>query len=210
MQTNTFQPPRVNVWFITAVGVLCACVFAFNYSRLGFQPDAYLWTIRTVVKVAFTFFALSYIASPLHQWRPTGFSELLVKHRATTGAAFAVAQLSAALCAAVIWTHWPQIIHAISNPVDRVLGVMVFVWIFVMLITSNQTAINLLGRRFWGFIHTYGMILIWLAYLLDYGRRTIEWSPLYGIFTGTLLVILVLRARLLFTRRAAVPASAGL
>ncbi|MBA3772261.1 MAG: hypothetical protein H0X13_07200 [Ramlibacter sp.] len=211
MQADTFQPPRVNWTFVAVMGVLCACVFGFNYSRYGFHADSYLWTIRTVVKLAFAFFALSYISSPLHDWRPTRFSTLLMKHRATTGAAFAVVQLSAAACALVIWNNWPQIIHAISTPVERVLGVMVFTWIFIMLITSNQFAIDKLGRRLWSGIHTYGMMVIWIAFLLDYLRRTVEWSLAYGVFTGTLLLILFLRARvLLVRRRAASPAPAGL
>jgi DMSO/TMAO reductase YedYZ heme-binding membrane subunit len=202
MQTDSLPSavPRVSAPFLVAVGLFCASAFAFNYSRHGFHEDSFLWTIRTVVKLAFAFFTLSYIASPLHDWRPSRASAFLMRHRATTGAAFAVAQLSAAACASVIWNHWPHIIHAISNPVDRVLGVMVFVWIFIMLVTSNQYSIQKLGRSVWSGIHTYGMIVIWLAYLLDYGRRTVEWSPVYGIFVGLLFLIMALRMRVLLRR----------
>ena len=207
MQSNpsSSAPPRVNVPFVVAVGVLCAAAFAFNYQRHGFHAESYLWTIRTVVKAAFCFFILSYVASPLHQWRPSNVSEFLMRHRATTGAAFAVAQLSAAACASVIWNHWPQIIHAISQPAERVAGVVVFVWIAIMLATSNGWAIRALGRRGWASVHAGGMAVIWIAYLLDYGRRMVEWSPVYGIFVAALLFVLVLRLRLLVVRRLAVP-----
>ncbi|SDH56362.1 hypothetical protein [Variovorax sp. OV700] len=206
MQSEVSAPPRVNGGFLVFVAVVCAAIFAVNYARYGFAQDTFLWTIRTVVKQAFLFFTLSYIASPLHQWFPTRVSAFLMRHRATTGAAFAVSQLTAGACATTIWLNWPEIIHAISQPVERVLGVMVFVWIFIMLITSHRAAIDLLGRRLWSGIHTYGMIVIWIAYLLDYGRRTIEWSPYYGIFTGALLVILLLRGGLLL-RRIVAPSS---
>ena len=207
MQSNpsTAAAPRVNVPFVVAVGALCAAAFAFNYQRYGFQADSYLWTIRTVVKVAFCFFFMSYVASPLHQWKPSGASAFLVRHRATTGAAFAVAQLSAACCALTIWSNWPQIIHAISQPAERVAGLVVFAWIFLMLATSNQWAVGKMGRRGWSSVHGAGMAVIWIAYLLDYGRRMVEWSPLYGIFVAALLFVLVLRLRLIVLRRMAVP-----
>lgn len=206
MQPEVSAPPRVNGGFLLFVAAVCTAIFAVNYARYGFAQDTFLWTIRTVVKQAFFFFALSYIASPMHRWRPTRASAFLMRHRATTGAAFAVSQLTAGACATAIWLHWPEIIHAISQPVERVLGVMVFVWIFIMLITSHRAAISFLGMRLWSAIHTYGMIVIWIAYLLDYGRRTIEWSPYYGIFTGTLVVIFLLRAGLL-VRRIVTPSS---
>jgi hypothetical protein len=210
MPTDSPIPaPSVNPRFVAAVACFCAAVLAFNYSRHGFHEDSFLWTIRTVVKLAFAFFILSYAASPLHHWKPSALSGFLMRHRATTGAAFAVAQLSAAVCASVIWTHWPHIIHAISTPVERVLGVMVFVWIFLMLVTSSGRAIDLLGRGLWSGIHTYGMIVIWIAYLLDYGRRTVEWSPMYGIFVALLFAVMALRLRLLLLRRLSATAATG-
>ncbi|RQS14593.1 hypothetical protein DIE07_04720 [Burkholderia sp. Bp9002] len=193
MSTDTNAQPSVNATFLVGVAAVCAAVFAFNFSRYGMVKDSFIWTIRVVVKLGFVFYTMSYIASPLHQLLPTGFSTFLMKHRATTGAAFAVSHLSAAGCAITLWVTWPQVIYAISNPVERVLGLTVFAWILVMLLTSNRASIGLLGQRFWHAIHTYGMMVIWVGYLLDYGRRTLHWSPYFGIFTGTLVLIFVLR-----------------
>jgi hypothetical protein len=193
-------PPRLNVGLLVLVAAVCAAIFAFNFSRYGFVKESFLWTIRAVVKIAFVFFSASYIASPLHAWFPSRISEFLMRHRATTGAAFAIAQLSAASCAITIWVSWPEVIHAISQPVERVAGLMVFAWILVMLLTSNAGAMQKLGKKSWRGIHTYGSILIWIAYLLDYGRRTIEWSPYYGVFVAMLLLIFVLRAGLIVRR----------
>ena len=202
MKASSSNPPLVNPFVVLGAVLLGATAFAINFARFGFAADAFLWTIRYVVKQAFVFFALSYIASPLHAYRPTSASAFLVRHRATTGAAFAVSQLTAGACVLVVWNHWPHFIHAVSNPVERVLGCMVFAWIITMLATSNQWAIKQLGMRLWSGIHSYGMIVIWITFMMDYLRRSIEWSPLYGVFVLTLLAILALRMRALFGRPA--------
>jgi DMSO/TMAO reductase YedYZ heme-binding membrane subunit len=191
--TDMNAAPKIYFPVLVAAFLACVAVVAGNLVYFGLSADAFVWSVRVIVKQGFVFFALSYIAAPLYRLRPGPFSAFLMRHRATTGAAFAVTHLSAGACVAYIWTHHFHLVEAISSPVERVLGLIVFTWIFVMLMTSNQYAIDALGRKAWGWIHQYGMRVIWITYFLDYADRTMRWSFLFSAFLLVLLTILALR-----------------
>lgn len=187
--------PKIYFPVIALALLSSLCVFTFNLFHFGLSADAFVWSIRVIVKQGFIFFALSYIAAPLYRWRPNAVSAFLMRHRATTGTAFAVTHLFVGILVGYIWFHYRYIIEAISAPFERILGLIVFAWIFLMLISSNRYSIDKLGRSVWGGLHKYGMIVIWIAYFLDYTDRTVRWSYFYGIFLLVLLSILALRIR---------------
>jgi DMSO/TMAO reductase YedYZ heme-binding membrane subunit len=191
--TDSNAAPKIYFPVVVAALLSCVTVVTYNLFHFGLSADAFVWSVRVIVKQGFIFYALSYIAAPWNRLRPGPFSAFLLRHRATTGTAFAVTHLSAGACVAYIWTHYFHLVEAISSPVERVLGLTIFAWIFAMLITSNQVAIRTLGRKAWGGLHRYGMRVIWIAYFLDYADRTVRWSFLYGAFLLVLLTILVLR-----------------
>jgi hypothetical protein len=195
---------------VIVVGVISGSVIGVNYVHFGFSDRAFVWSIRIVVKLAFTCFALSYVAAPLNQTWPSAVSRFLMKWRATTGASFAVAQLSAGVCVVFLWTTFFHIVAAVSGPIDRALGVVVLSWILTMLMTSNRYAMERIGMRWWRNVHAYGMMAIWIGYLLDYTTRTFQWSYVYGVFLLVLLCIFFLRARLLMMRLAYGNAATGL
>ncbi|MEE3507575.1 hypothetical protein QN399_15105 [Pseudomonas sp. 10C3] len=186
--------PNPIAWTVAGIAfVSCVAVILSALAIVGFTDKAFVYSIRVIVKFAFMFFAMSYIAAPLYRVSSSRVTAFLMRHRATTGATFAVCQLMAAVCVGFIWFNYFYIIEAISSPVERVLGLIVLGWIFLMLLTSNKTVRQALSVHAWGKLQKYGMMVIWIAYLLDYGRRTIEWSPVFGIFVAILLAIFVLR-----------------
>lgn len=187
------QPDPIAWTFVSIACASCLAVIVGALAIVGFTDKAFVYSIRVIVKFAFVFFAMSYIAAPLYRVSSSRFAAFLMRHRATTGATFAVCQLMAAVCVGFIWFNYFYIIEAISTPVERVLGLIVLGWIFLMLLTSSKSVRQALSVHVWGALQKYGMMVIWIAYLLDYGRRTVEWSPVFGIFVAILLAIFVLR-----------------
>ncbi|MDU9391292.1 hypothetical protein ACIP1T_16575 [Pseudomonas japonica] len=201
MNNRTNTNP-VSWTFVSLAALACLGVLLTLLALLGFTDKAFVYAIRVIVKIAFTFFALSYIAAPLYRFSSGRAAKFLMRHRATTGAAFAACHLTAGISIAFIWFNFRYVIEAISTPVDRVLGLIALSWIALMLVTSSARVQQAIGARAWGLIHKYGMMLIWIGYMLDYGRRALQWHPVFGFFVAVLLTILVLRLAALFGRGA--------
>ena len=77
------------------------------------------------------------------------------------------------------------------------LSILGYVFLIGMTITAFPTPAKAIGRKAWRILHTAGMHYFWLAFALEFGRRSLrEW----GYLVLTLLVIAALILRLLDRR----------
>src|SRR5476649_2510447 len=99
--------PNPIAWTVVGIAFFsCLVVILSALVIAGFTDKAFVYSITVIVKFAFMFFAMSYIAAPLYRVSSSRVAAFLMRHRAITRATFAVSQLIAAVCVGFIWFNY--------------------------------------------------------------------------------------------------------
>ncbi|MGV3510663.1 MAG: hypothetical protein ACO1OX_01540 [Novosphingobium sp.] len=157
------------------------------------------WTAR----VGFSVFLLTYLASSLHRLSPAPWSRALARDRRWWGLGFAASHSVhlVALVAAVMLDPEPRTFASL------VPGGLAYLFILAMALTSSNTAMRALGRN-WKRLHTVGIHVIWLIYMLAYAKRIpVPETRAIGLVMTT-LALAALLIRVLAYRRRVMPAFA--
>lgn len=181
----------------------------------GSDRDATELALRTTARVSFVWFMLAFIASPLHQLRPTSrTADWLLRHRRALGVIFG---LSMSIHVGFILRLY--VLHAPARPpmvteADFYIGIPGLVMVALLTITSLEALKQRLGATAWRRLHTTGIWVVWAIFFLclvdSVGRKeTLHPVLAYYLFIAVLLFGLALRVAAARRRGAAQSPSAA-
>ncbi|MEQ1687717.1 MAG: hypothetical protein ABL874_04005 [Sphingopyxis sp.] len=121
------------------------------------------WTARAGLPL----FLIAYLASSLLRLKKTDITRALMRRRRQWGLGFALAHsIHLVALAANVLVFAPRALTSL------IAGGLVYLLIYAMALTSNDTAMRMLGQ-WWKRLHTLGIHSIWAVYALSYtGKLT--------------------------------------
>ncbi len=154
------------MWLGLALG-LGAVAAGFALGN-GLQ-DQWQHAARYTARVGFPLLILAYIARPLHQLAPSGFSKAALARRRWIGLGFAISHT----------IHLGALITALQLSGEvRPLGTLIgggfaYVLLYAMAFTSTAAAQRAMGR-WWTRLHRFGIHYLWLIFALSYLGRLLD------------------------------------
>jgi len=172
----------------TLLFLLLAAVLVFNGD--GATEDSIRQMIRVTAASSLVLFSLAFSASPLHHFLGDGRWRPVMQARRRLGLSFALSH-SAHLIAIIALV---EVVFGgdYSQLGDIVGGSVIYVFIFAMAATSNNTSVRLLGAKNWKRLHKTGSYLIWVGLFSTYLRNAGETGALHYWFYFALGVALLL------------------
>ena len=134
----------------------------------AFSEEAIRWAVRRTADIAFILFYFSFGASSLHFFRKSTFSSWLLKNRRYLGISFGISFLSHATLILFLAQRFPEPLLADLSNSTIYIGIVAFSFTALMTLTSNNAAVNMLGRKAWSALHTVGGYYILTVFTLTY------------------------------------------
>ncbi|MCX7282557.1 MAG: hypothetical protein NTX28_00665 [Novosphingobium sp.] len=186
----------------TALGLLAGLLaLAAGLDHGGTALEQWHLAARWTARVGFPIFLATYLASSLYAVYPAPWSRALARDRRWWGLGFAASH-TVHLVALIIATR--------LDPEPRTLlslipGSVAYAFMVLMALTSNRAAMRALGRN-WKRLHSTGIHVIWLIFMLAYAKRipAPETRAIGTVMTA--LALSALMVRLLARRNRGVPA----
>ena len=170
---------RWPMWFGLFAG-LAAVATGFALGE-GLQ-DQWQHAARYTARVGFPLLILAYIARPLHQLSPSGFSKAALARRRWIGLGFAIAHtihLGALITALRLAGQAPE-------PVTIIGGGFAYVLLYAMAFTSTAAAQRRLGK-WWKRLHRFGIHYLWLIFAQSYLGRVFDPERMWvGVIFGSI------------------------
>lgn len=144
--------------------------------------------IRLTAGSSLLLFATAWSASSLNTLLPAGHWRPVLQARRRIGIAFAVSHsfhlLGIALLVEVAFDgDWSEM--------ELVGGGVIYGFIYLMALTSNDWSVKKLGRRVWKWLHRVGGYVIWSAFTVSYVGNAFEVGALQHWLLGLLCLALV-------------------
>ena len=144
---------------ITAILLAVFSIFHIQYAESYSAVLEHL--MKPTAHAAFLFFFLAFTTSSLHVLRPSEYSRWAMKNRRYLGLNFAL----------IHFVHLGFVLSnlALTEETREVstlnVGALAYLFLFLMTITSNNTAVRKLGARKWKMLHKVGSYYIWFIFL---------------------------------------------
>ncbi|MCK0069022.1 hypothetical protein [Kordiimonas laminariae] len=167
---------------ITALLLVVYTVFSIQTA--GNYIGALDLVMKPTAHLAFIFFFLAFTTSSLHIMRPSDYSRWAMKNRRYLGLNFAL-------------IHFVHLGFVLSNLAFTEetreastlgIGALAYLFLFLMTITSNNTAVRKLGARKWKMLHKISSYYIWFIFLATSSKEpeaftsfSTSWLPLMCI-----------------------------
>jgi hypothetical protein len=180
---------------------LLLLIFALVLALHGTNEDSVRLLIRITATTSLLLFSMAFSASSLNQLLTDSRWRTLLPARRRIGIAFAISH-SFHLAAIVALV---QIAYDgdFSQLGDVAGGVVVYGFIYLMALTSNDASVRLLGARQWKWLHKIGVYLIWLALTGSYIANAMDKGGLlYWAYSALCIGLLLLRMTAFRGRRA--------
>ena len=181
--------------FCAAAAIGATFVALVGYSVGATPEERWLLAARYTARLSFPIFVLVFVASSWNRLAPSRVSRFLVQRRRALGLAFATAHtihLAALVTRNVVAGERPGAVTLLA-------GGSAYLVMFAMALSSNDSAVRLLGRN-WLRLHKVGIYWLWFVFTVSYAKRTFgalpEFAPLFGLAVAALaLRIAASRAR---------------
>jgi sulfoxide reductase heme-binding subunit YedZ len=183
---------------LTAAGVLLLCGVPLYLQ--GVNEDSLRQLIRLTAGSSLLLFSLAFSASSIHHFLPNGRWRGVLQARRRTGLAFALSHTFhlAAIIALVELAFGGNY----SELGDLAGGALIYAFIYLMALTSNDTSVKLLGARRWQWLHKTGVYLIWLGLTASYIGGLFESGAwYYWIYAPLAISLLLVRVLAFWSKR---------
>jgi sulfoxide reductase heme-binding subunit YedZ len=189
---------RTGTTFVVAT--ILTVLSAPLYSAVaGFDDEALKAILRYSGRIAFVFLIIVFAARPLQELLHSRWTAQLLRNRRQLGVAFAGIHVGHLILIGVRVHESPEL-----DLVDilSVSGVVIYTVILAMLITSFTGPARRLGRRAWNILHTVGLYILFMGFLLSQVPDSPEQTGIANLALITLAAIaLALRVSAFFRRR---------
>ena len=191
------NPIRAGVIPATLVGMALAGVAVLQ--QTGATEEAARQLIRLSAISSLLLFSLAWSASSLATFFPSGW-RFVMRARRRIGIAFAMSHTLhfatiAWLVEAFYGGDWSQ--------VELLGGGLIYLFIYLMLLTSNDASVRLLGVRRWRRLHLLGGYLVWIGFTQSYVANALVEGRggHYPVFAALCVGLLLLRIAAWWRRR---------
>ncbi|MFN2378237.1 MAG: hypothetical protein ABR538_17035 [Candidatus Binatia bacterium] len=133
----------------------------------GWNLDGLQAVTRYSGRVGLLWFALVFSISPLHRLRPREWTRLALRRRRQLGLAFGYHHL---VHLALVLSYL-QASGRDLDPSRAAGGVLGYVLVVAMMLTSSDAAVATFGAHNWRRLHRAGLWYLWVAFLLTYLPR---------------------------------------
>lgn len=184
MNKDVFSGSRL-VWITFFFSIVLSFLV---YLIHGITEESIRLNIRITARISFLLFSLAFIASSLQEISKSNFSRFLMKNRRSIGLSFGASHIVHLINILIL-------LFAIHNGnIDGLGGfkkllpaILVYVYIFIMMLTSNNFSMKLMGSKVWTGIHRVGMYAIASALGLGF-YKVIEKNPILYLSLLTILI----------------------
>ncbi len=150
--------------------------------------------IRLTARTSLLLFSLAFVASSLHRLLPGRLTEWVLENRRMFGLGFAFSHLLHAAALVRLARIDPILFDSLTTPVSFIAGGSAYLIILLLAATSFDRTRGWIGERGWARLHGTGMWVIWLFFLINFGKR----AAVNGMYWPAMLIIaLALALRLL-------------
>jgi len=132
------------------------------------SEESIRWAMRLSVDTAFPFFFLAFIAASVNTLKSSGVSQYLLRNRRYLGISFASLFLLHGTLIYVLSQLYPEPFFSQLTDVLLYSGLLTFVVVALMAITSNDFSVKQLGRKAWSRLHKVLGYFIAIMFLLTY------------------------------------------
>jgi methionine sulfoxide reductase heme-binding subunit len=188
---------RLRGWPIVGWATLAITIMiAVTLANSGIDEEGVRAVIRATARSSYTLFLIAFISSAFYKVWKTPLSKWMLANRRYVGVSFAVSHMAHLIAVFVLASMTAGTDRQPLNPVSVIGGGLVYLFVIFMAITSFDRTAAWLGDRYWRYLHTTGVYLIWLIFMVSYGARafqSIAFAPL------AILLILAISVRLFTT-----------
>lgn len=188
---------RTFAFIALGVAAICASFLLAVPDRI----DAVRLIIRSTARISLALFLAAFLASTIARLWPGAASRWLVANRRALGLGFAWSHLVHAGALAFLYNADEALFWSLTNPVSIAGGTIAYGFIAALALTSFDGAVRALGPLRWRRLHTIGLWIIWLVFLISNAKR-IPVSAGYLVPTAILIAALLLRVCAVRQRRA--------
>jgi sulfoxide reductase heme-binding subunit YedZ len=183
--------PRYSIVLGTSIfiGLLCALTIFIA----GLNEDAVRLTIRLTAATSYILLICAFTARPWYQLSRWAGAKTLLRQRRQIGISMAISHSFHLLMIFLLgWVAYDGDISLRRSVADLGPGVVVYIILYLMAITSNNYSQRLLGK-YWKALHTAGIYSLMLAFTVAYTGNAVEIGGLYWLTTTVGLAAFLLR-----------------
>lgn len=180
-------PPIVQISFVVAIVATLASLIAEGSGEAGLRS-----AIRSTARLGAVWLAVTFSISSLHKLARANWSKWLLLHRREMGLGFAVVQFVHLGIIGVLATRFTESFFRTTSMTSIWGGLVGYVWIAAMAVTSFDGPRKRIGPRLWRWLHTSGMYLLWGIFVFSYLGRASH-QVLYAVFLSVMALALGVR-----------------
>ncbi|MEG4318669.1 MULTISPECIES: hypothetical protein [unclassified Microcoleus] len=166
------------------IGVMLAAIWLIY----GVDEPAMRLAIRATARTSCVLFLCAFVASALRRLWPNTFTQWLLKNRRYFGLSMAVSHTYHAIAWSGLWFATSG-----ASPGFDPLGILGYVFLFAMAVTSFERSAAWIGQRAWKILHNAGMHYFWLAFTFEFATKIFKSAIVYLPWTVLLVAAMMLR-----------------
>ncbi|MDH3440103.1 MAG: hypothetical protein OEM63_05090 [Gammaproteobacteria bacterium] len=173
-----------NVTVLTSVLLLCGMPVAWYLNQHAWHEDSLNETLRLTARSALLIYLLIFIARPLRQLTANSLSRWLVANRRYLGISFAAVMIAHLYL--LVTLNGVQLLNS---------GVLVYLLILLMLLTSFDRPTAALGPKRWKILHKTGLYVIGIALAQAQFTRIAQGvgEPVHYLLAALILIAIGIR-----------------
>jgi methionine sulfoxide reductase heme-binding subunit len=150
-----------------ALIAMCAVILSGGTDEAGVRM-----VIRATARTSLVLFLAAFAASSLRRFVDARVTAWLLRNRRYVGLSFAVSHALHLAAIVVVAMRWPHpFMEQSAQPLRLIGGGLGYVLLALMVLTSNDVAVRMLGSRRWRLLHLVGSWILWVIFLQSYAGR---------------------------------------
>ena len=181
-----FQGNLLFVWTISVSAFVGVSVF----NTLGIDEESIRLNIRYSARISLVLFSFAFIASSLLKSFPSDFSRYLMKNRRVFGLSFGISHLiHLAYILMLLFIVYDGDIEGLGGLKSLAPSIAIYLYIFLMMLTSNNYSMKMIGVKYWTWMHRLGMYFISIGLAVGFYKVL----NVDLVFYGGLLIFMLLQ-----------------
>jgi methionine sulfoxide reductase heme-binding subunit len=166
------------------IGIMLAVIWLIH----GVDEQGMRMAIRATARTSCILFLSAFVASAIRRLWPNTLTQWLLKNRRYLGLSMAVSHTYHAIAWSGLW-----FVTSGASPQFDPLGVLGYIFLFGMTVTSFERSTAWIGKRAWKILHNAGMHYFWLAFTFEFSTKIVKSAIVYLPLTMLLVAAMMIR-----------------